>query len=169
MSRRSAKPGSWRLGVLAASPPRRDRLRRRGAELGTGRVRPPGVGRPAAVRGASQRPASSAGQRRRRGTVKVGFISPTTGFVAALGTDMQRGWELYWEQNGKTAGGVTVETVFEDDTGDPDVALTKAQRLVEEEGVQFAAGPILANTAYAVADYVAGQGIPTSRSPAPTT
>jgi branched-chain amino acid transport system substrate-binding protein len=94
------------------------------------------------------------------GTVKVGFISPTTGFVAALGTDMRRGWELYWEQNGAVAGGVTVETVFEDDAGDPDVALTKARRLVEEEGVQMVAGPILANTAYAVADYVAGQGLP---------
>jgi len=88
-------------------------------------------------------------------------MSPTTGFVAALGTDMKRGWELYWELHGDTAGGVTVETVFEDDTGDPDVALTKARRLVEEEGVDMTAGPILANTAYAVADYVAGQGIPT--------
>ena len=95
------------------------------------------------------------------GSVKVGFISPTTGFVAALGTDMKRGWELYWTENGATVGGVTVETVFEDDTGDPEVALSKARRLVEEEDVQLVAGPILANTAYAVADYVAGQGLPT--------
>ena len=94
------------------------------------------------------------------GTVKVGFISPVTGFVSALGTDMRRGWELYWQQHGPTAGGVTVETVYEDDAGDPDVALTKARRLVEEEGVQLTAGPILANTAYAVADYVSSQGIP---------
>jgi branched-chain amino acid transport system substrate-binding protein len=100
-------------------------------------------------------PASGAG-----GTVTVGFISPTTGFVAALGTDMKRGWELYWELNGNTPGGVTVETVYEDDAGDPEVALTKARRLVEELGVDMTAGPILANTAYAVADYVAGQGIP---------
>lgn len=94
-------------------------------------------------------------------TVKVGFISPVTGFVAALGTDMKRGWDLYWELNGNEAGGVTVETVYDDDAGDPEVALTKARRLVEDEGVQLVAGPILANTAYAVADYVAGQGIPT--------
>lgn len=93
-------------------------------------------------------------------TVKVGFISPTTGFVAALGIDMKRGWELYWELHGNTVGGVTVETIFEDDTGDPDVALTKARRLVEEERVDMTAGPILANTAYAVAEYVAGQGVP---------
>jgi branched-chain amino acid transport system substrate-binding protein len=65
------------------------------------------------------------------GTVKVGFISPVTGFVAALGTDMRRGWEMYWQQNGAKVGDVTVQTVFEDDTGDPDVALTKARRLVE--------------------------------------
>jgi len=95
------------------------------------------------------------------GSVKIGFISPTTGFVAALGTDMKRGWELYWQQHGTTAGGVTVETVFEDDAGDPEIALTKARRLVEEEKVDLVAGPILANTAYAVAEYVAGQGIPT--------
>ena len=95
------------------------------------------------------------------GSVKLGFISPVTGFVAALGTDMRRGWEMYWSQNGGKAGDTTVQTVFEDDTGDPDVALTKARRLVEQEQVQLVAGPILANTAYAVAGYVAGRGLPT--------
>lgn len=94
------------------------------------------------------------------GTVKVGFISPVTGFVAALGKDMRRGWEMYWEQNGATAGGARVETVFEDDAGDPEIALTKARRLVEEEQVDLTAGPILANTAYAVAEYVSSQGLP---------
>jgi branched-chain amino acid transport system substrate-binding protein len=94
-------------------------------------------------------------------TVTVGFISPVTGFAAALGTDMKRGWELYWETNGDSVGDVQVETVYEDDAGDPEVALTKARRLVEQEGVDMVAGPVLANTALAVADYVAGQGIPT--------
>ena len=95
------------------------------------------------------------------GTVNLGFISPVTGFVAALGTDMRRGWEMYWQQNGGKAGDVTVQTVYEDDTGDPEVALTKARRLVEQQQVQLVAGPILANTAYAVAGYVAGKGLPT--------
>jgi branched-chain amino acid transport system substrate-binding protein len=95
------------------------------------------------------------------GDVKVGFISPVTGFAAALGTDMKRGWDLYWELNGDTAAGVTVKTVYEDDAGDPDVALTKARRLVEQEKVDLVAGPVLANTAYAVAGYVAAQGVPT--------
>jgi branched-chain amino acid transport system substrate-binding protein len=95
------------------------------------------------------------------GTVTVGFISPVTGFAAALGTDMKNGWDLYWEQNGNKVGDTTVETVYEDDAGDPDVALTKAKRLVEQEEVDIVAGPVLANTAYAVASYVAGQGVPT--------
>ncbi len=94
-------------------------------------------------------------------SVTVGFISPVTGFAAALGTDMKRGWDLYWELNGDTAGGVTVKTVYEDDAGDPDVALTKAKRLVEQEHVDMVAGPVLANTAYAVATYVAKQDLPT--------
>ncbi len=106
-------------------------------------------------------PQEDGGDAQAGGSVKLGFISPVTGFVAALGTDMRRGWEMYWSQNGGKAGDTTVETVFEDDTGDPDVALTKARRLVEQEQVQLVAGPILANTAYAVAGYVAGRGLPT--------
>jgi branched-chain amino acid transport system substrate-binding protein len=89
-------------------------------------------------------PQEDGGDAQAGGSVKLGFISPVTGFVAALGTDMRRGWEMYWSQNGGKAGDTTVETVFEDDTGDPDVALTKARRLVEQEQVQLVAGPILA-------------------------
>jgi len=73
---------------------------------------------------------------------------------------MKRGWDLYWELHGNIAGGATVETVYEDDAGDPEMALTKARRLVEEVKVDLTAGPILANTAYAVADYVASKGVP---------
>lgn len=128
---------------------------------------PPGAASPSqapagsAGTGSASAPAASEQTGSQGGTVKIGFISPTTGFVAALGTDMKRGWELYWEQHGTTVGGVTVETVFEDDAGDPEIALTKARRLVEDENVDLIAGPILANTAYAVAEYAADQGIPT--------
>jgi branched-chain amino acid transport system substrate-binding protein len=114
-----------------------------------------------ALAGSACAPKEDSGGGQAGGSVKLGFISPVTGFVAALGTDMRRGWEMYWSQNGGKAGDTTVETVFEDDTGDPDVALTKARRLVEQQQVQLVAGPILANTAYAVAGYVAGKGLPT--------
>jgi branched-chain amino acid transport system substrate-binding protein len=92
--------------------------------------------------------------------VKVGFLSPVTGNVAAAGQEMREGWELYWEQHGDKVGDVTVETVFEDDAGNPDTALTKAKRLIEDEKVEVMVGPLLANTALAVSDYVTGEGIP---------
>ncbi len=136
-----------------------------GYRLGRGRsTRPAGAAvvavALAAVLGAGAAVAQDPSDAASGGTVKVGFISPVTGFVAALGQDMRNGWDLYWAQHGNVAGGVTVETIYEDDAGDPEVALTKARKLVEEDGVQMTAGPILANTAYAVADYVAGQGLP---------
>lgn len=93
------------------------------------------------------------------GTFKVGVLAPMTGFVSAIGTDLQQGWDLYWEQNGTTAGAFEVETVFEDDASSPDTALTKAQRLVTEEKVDVVVGPVLANQALAVADYLDQEGV----------
>lgn len=92
-------------------------------------------------------------------TFKVGVLAPMTGFVSAVGTDMKQGWELYWNQHGTTAGDFTVETVFEDDASSPETALAKATRLVTEEKVDVIVGPVLANQALAVADYVTQQGV----------
>ena len=74
---------------------------------------------------------------------------------------MKRGWELFWEQNGPRPAASPSRRSSRTTPAIPASRSTKAQRLVEEEGVQFVAGPILANTAYAVADYVAEAGIPT--------
>lgn len=108
---------------------------------------------PAASSGAADGETSS-------GTVKVGFLSPVTGTVAAAGTEMREGWDLYWEQHENKAGGLTIQTVYEDDAGNPDTALSKAKRLIDDENVQVMVGPLLANTALAVSDYVTGHGIP---------
>ena len=108
----------------------------------------------------SSEPKTGAGNAASGGTIKVGFLSPVTGNVAAAGKEMREGWELYWEQHGTTVAGKTVQTVFEDDAGNPDTALTKAKRLVDDEKVQVMVGPLLANTALAVSDYVTRQGIP---------
>lgn len=90
---------------------------------------------------------------------KVGVLAPMTGFVSAIGTDLKQGWELYWEQNGDTVGVFTVETVLEDDASSPDTALAKATRLVTEEKVDAVVGPVLANQALAVADYLDQEGV----------
>jgi branched-chain amino acid transport system substrate-binding protein len=53
-----------------------------------------------------------------------------------------------------------VETIVEDDAGNPEISLTKAKKLVESDGVDVVVGPLLANTALAVAAYTSSVGIP---------
>ena len=94
------------------------------------------------------------------GPIKIGFISPATGTVAAAGKDMRDGWNLYWEQHGNRVAGREVVTIHEDDAGNPETGLSKARRLVEQEQVAMVVGPLLANVGYVVADYVSGKGRP---------
>ena len=59
--------------------------------------------------------------------------------------------------------------MIEDDASNPDTALQKARRLVEQANVHFLFGNLLANTGLAVANYVKGNGVPiSSRSSPPT-
>jgi branched-chain amino acid transport system substrate-binding protein len=93
-------------------------------------------------------------------TIRIGFIAPLTGTIAAPGNDMRKGWEFFWEQHGTEVAGRQVEYFIEDDTGDPSVALNRVQRLVEEEEVHMVVGPVLANVALAVAEYLVREGVP---------
>ena len=88
------------------------------------------------------------------GPIKVGVIVPTTGVVEAAGTDMLNGWNLYWELNGNEVAGRTIETIHEDNAGDPTTTLTKARKLVEQDGAAVIVGTLLANTALALAEYL---------------
>ena len=94
------------------------------------------------------------------GALKVGYISPITGNFAIAGQEMVDGWDLYWELNGTEINGVTIETIVEDDAGNPETSLTKAKKLVELDQVDMVVGPLLANTALAVAAYTSGVGVP---------
>jgi branched-chain amino acid transport system substrate-binding protein len=94
------------------------------------------------------------------GTLKVGIIAPTTGNFAVAGQEMVDGWNLYWDEIADEAGGVTIETIVEDDAGNPETSLTKARKLVEQDEVDVIVGPLIANTALAVAEYTASVGIP---------
>jgi branched-chain amino acid transport system substrate-binding protein len=89
-----------------------------------------------------------------QGPIKVGLLAPTSGTVAASGTDMKNGWDLWFELHGDEVAGRTIETVHEDTAGDPTTALTKARRIVDQEGAKILAGPLLANEGYALAGYV---------------
>jgi len=94
------------------------------------------------------------------GPIKIGLMAPLTGVVAAGGREMVDGFNLYWEQINNTVAGRKVEIIVEDDASNPDTALQKARRLVEQQNVSFLFGNLLANTGLAVANYVKGTGTP---------
>ena len=108
----------------------------------------------AAAAAARARPA-----RAQEGTVRIGLMAPLTGVVAAGGREMVDDFNWYWSQHGQVAGR-KVEVVVEDDGSNPDTALQKARRLVEQAKVQMLFGNLLANTGLAVANYVKGTGTP---------
>lgn len=92
--------------------------------------------------------------------IRIGLLAPLTGVVAAGGKDMVDGWNLWWDRQGKKVAGREVEILVEDDGSNPDTALNKARRLVQQRGVHMLVGNLLANTGLAVAEYVKGTGTP---------
>ena len=94
------------------------------------------------------------------GVVRVGLLRPVTGTVAASGKDMEDGWNLYWRQHGNVVAGKRVQTVAEDDAGNPPVGLNKASLLVERYRVQVVVGPLLANVGLAVAELLNRKKVP---------
>ena len=96
-----------------------------------------------------------------QGPIKIGFISPLTGAIAAAGKDMYSGCELYWQESGRQMAGRKVEVILEDNEGNPAIALTKLRKLVENDRVNMVAGVILSNVAYALVPFIESQEIPT--------
>ena len=88
------------------------------------------------------------------GTIHVGTLFPTSGTVAAAGTDMLNGWKLWWKLHGNKVAGRTIDSTQEDTAGDPNTTLTKARKLVQQNQVGVTVGPLLANEGYALAGYL---------------
>ena len=95
-----------------------------------------------------------------QGPIKIGFLSPLSGAIAAAGKDMYSGCELYWQETGWRVAGRKLEVTLEDNEGLPATALTKLRKLVESDRVHVVAGVILSNVAYALVPYIEQQGIP---------
>ena len=94
------------------------------------------------------------------GPIKIGLLAPLTGVVASGGKEIVEGVQFYLEQVKNEIAGRKVELVIEDDASNPDTALQKARRLVEQGNCHMLIGNLLANTGLAVANYVKGTGTP---------
>ncbi len=93
-------------------------------------------------------------------TIRIGLMAPLTGVVASGGREMVDGFQMYFAERGGKIAGHPVEIIVEDDGANPDMALQKARRLVEQSKVHFLFGNLLANTGLAVANYVESTGTP---------
>jgi branched-chain amino acid transport system substrate-binding protein len=95
-----------------------------------------------------------------KGPVKIGVITPMTGAAAAIGKDMVNGLSMYLEQNEQQIAGRKVEVIVEDSQGQPNVALTKLRKLVENDKVHVLIGEVFAHIGYAMAPRVDEYKVP---------
>jgi branched-chain amino acid transport system substrate-binding protein len=95
-----------------------------------------------------------------KGPIKIGFITPLSGGMAANGKDMLAGIELYLEEIGYQVAGRKIELIVEDDEATPATSLTKTRKLVEKDGVHVMSGGLMASTGYALAPYIDSKEIP---------
>jgi len=91
---------------------------------------------------------------------KVGFYGALTGNFASSGKDMLNGLTLFLKAINYTAGGRKVMVIVDDTAGDPNTALAKARKLIEQDRVDVLVGPTLANEGYAVRNYIDGAKAP---------
>jgi branched-chain amino acid transport system substrate-binding protein len=89
-----------------------------------------------------------------KGPIKIGFLAPMTGGAAQIGKDMTNGLNMWLDENNRQIAGRKVEVIVEDTQGQPNIALTKLQKLVESDRVQVLAGGLFAHVGYALAPKV---------------
>lgn len=97
---------------------------------------------------------SSSGAGGSGGSVKVGLVIPQAGVYAPLGTDMQRGWDLWLERHGGKFGDFSVTTVTADEGETPQTGVPAAQRLLQSDNCDVLVGIVNSATALGVRDLV---------------
>jgi branched-chain amino acid transport system substrate-binding protein len=89
--------------------------------------------------------------------IKIGHLTPLTGFLGALGEYAQAGIKMAAEEINASGGvmGRQIEVLSEDSVN-PQVAATKAQRMIERDGVAVLMGEISSASALTISQ-VAGR------------
>ncbi|MBC3194360.1 ABC transporter substrate-binding protein [Pseudonocardia sp. C8] len=88
------------------------------------------------------------------GPVKVGLVIPQSGVYAPLGTDMQRGWDLWLQQHGNRLGGREVTTVVADEGETPQTGVPAVQRVLQSDQVDIVVGIVSSAVALGAAPLV---------------
>ncbi len=73
--------------------------------------------------------------------LRVGFLTVRTGPLAAGGRQMEEGINLLLKERNYAFAGRKVDIIFADTAGQPALAKTKTQELIEREKVHVIIGP----------------------------
>jgi branched-chain amino acid transport system substrate-binding protein len=93
--------------------------------------------------------------------IKIGLLMPGTGPFTVNAQRITTGVRLYFQSKDWQVAGRKIELVAEDDQGDPQVSLTKTQKLVERDRIHTLIGYLTTPSTYAARDYVTRQKLPT--------
>src|SRR5579863_4732522 len=111
----------------------------------------------AAIAGTAAFPMPSIAQAK---SVKIGLLCDKTGPLAEGGIQMEQGATVFLKSKNFTLAGSKVEFIVADTGSSPAQAKTKAQELIERDGVNFILGPLAAFEMLAISDYVAQHKTP---------
>jgi branched-chain amino acid transport system substrate-binding protein len=92
--------------------------------------------------------------------LKIGFLTVLTGPLAAGGKQQEEGAALFLKERGGMISGRKVELITQDTAGQPALAKTKLQELVERSKVHVTIGPLATNEALAMDGYVRESKVP---------
>lgn len=85
--------------------------------------------------------------------IKLGTVAALEGPLANTGMDAHRQLQLLLEQIDYKAGGRPIEWIKESSNGQPDVALARARKLIEQDRVDIVLGPLSGAEGIAIRDY----------------
>jgi branched-chain amino acid transport system substrate-binding protein len=92
--------------------------------------------------------------------LRLGFLTVRTGPLAAGGRQMEEGIQLLLKERQGALAGRKVQIFFADTGGQPTLAKTRTQELVEREKVHVIIGPLATFEALAIDDYVLQAKVP---------
>src|SRR6266850_5333214 len=92
--------------------------------------------------------------------LRVGFLTVRTGPLAAGGRQMEEGINLLLKERNNALAGRKVEMFFADTAGQPALAKSKTQELVERNRVHVIIGPLATFEALAIDDYMLQARVP---------
>lgn len=93
-------------------------------------------------------------------TLRIGFLTVRSGPLAAGGRQMEEGIQLFLKERNNMLVGRKVELIIADTSGNPSVAKTKTQELIERNHVHVIIGPLATFEAIAIDDYILQSKVP---------